>query len=553
MLIIKALLQKEIIALQNTYFKARDQKQGIIALFFLGSTTTLGIIWYLAVQFKQMLEFYPVEMAIRFMIFPFLNLILLWSMVSDFTAMLYEVRLKFYLSPELKLLIPSPISATTLFIFKFLWTTCFSAFAMGNRTIFVLSPLIALGIASLAPWHYFLFLMPIVYLLSVISASLGALLSIFLTRILTTKRLIQIITIFGLLWSGFLIFIFIWEDTENLLSLLMNLTEATASALFFLNDAVKSLINIIQGNTAKAFELLLRLFLTSGVILFISMFIAGRVYYSGYDKVQATEGNVKIKTKRLFETFSAKSKWGNLVFIEWIKALRNHEMAQGSIFIVIVLFSCLFFASRIELSYPYSMLIQLINISAIGFLITVAVEMLFVPLNTDAVTHKDLLKDRYGLLKAAPISGIDFMWCQWLASFVPIFFLGGSISIIFNFLTGNSVLVTFLSFAVLSLLTGSVNLLALALYIERPTEQHETYNSVFGALRKVLPFLYYIFALSILAIGLVHTHIRILNFLNNTPEWLIITISGVIFLVLSCITICYSFRLGVKQWERMEI
>ena len=73
------------------------------------------------------------------------------------------------------------------------------------------------------------------------------------------------------------------------------------------------------------------------------------------------------------------------------------------------------------------------------------------------------------------------------------------------------------------------------------SRQEETTSLLHGALRTILPILYYKLALGILALGLVFTG-------------MMIAITSAAFLGLVGFTsYYYSFRLGAKCWEAMEI
>jgi len=97
------------------------------------------VTWFLFRQFQLLLESYPPELAMHFIIIPLLSLILFWSVVSDFSAILHETQSKFYLSAELEFLIQTPMPAATLFIFQFIKATVFPLLLW---SFFVLSPLI---------------------------------------------------------------------------------------------------------------------------------------------------------------------------------------------------------------------------------------------------------------------------------------------------------------------------------------------------------------------------------------------------------------------------
>jgi hypothetical protein len=481
----------------------------------------------------------------------FFHLTLLWLLFSTFSLMLGEARSKFYQSPESSLLISSPIPANTLFIFRFFLATCLSKGAFINLPVFVLSPLIALGIASAAPWYYYLFIPPVAYPLLTISASLAILLTMILIKLLSTKRIMQVGAVFGFLSTGLWVGFFIM-DPERILPQLLTWIEAAEpvlAILFPLNDAASALTYLTQGDIA--FWPLLRLVFTSGVILAGSMLAAKRLYYSGYDRAQTTEVSTRKQVERPAKKPLSLSGRGNLILTEWKKAVRNYEMAQGAIGLLVMFVVYLFTAGRFVLPTPWGNLIPLVHIGVIGFLAFGAVGVFFIP----AAIRQDMkaLKEQYSVLKAAPLEGREFIWCYWLAPFFPQLLFGGVILVVLNIFLGSGILTILLSLVVFTLLVGAVTMLSQTLDIAVYTGKAWAANITGRIVRNVLPWVYYIVALVILALGQVYTEFGFLGFLHHLPQGLMTVTSGVIFLALTAFTFYHSFRLGARYWEEMEI
>ena len=155
--IIQILLQKEIITFKNRYLRTTKQTIISLVLLILGFLVMAGVTWALLWFIRPFLSALPPSQAML-LTTPFVHLILLWLVFSVFSSMIYEARPKFYLSPELTLLISAPIPAGILFIFRFIMVTCFSPFVLATLAIFILPPIVALGILSAAPWYYHLFI-----------------------------------------------------------------------------------------------------------------------------------------------------------------------------------------------------------------------------------------------------------------------------------------------------------------------------------------------------------------------------------------------------------
>jgi hypothetical protein len=348
---IKLLLQKEAAVFRNSYLKTRRQKLIALAWLTLG-IVIIGVVTRAFVEWiRPFLADVPPTLAAP-LITSIFHLTLLWLLFSTFSLMLGEARSRFYHSPELSLLISSPIPANTLFIFRFFLATCLSKGALINLPIFVLSPLIALGIASAAPWYYYLFIPPVAYPLLTISASLAILLVMILIRVLSTKRIMQVGAVFGFLSTGLWVGFFIM-DPERILPQLLNwieVAEPLLAILFPLSDAASALTYLTQGDIAL--WPLLRLVFTSGVVLAGSMLAAKRLYYSGYDRAQTTEISTSKRVERPAKEFLSPGRRSNLILTEWKKAVRNYEMAQGAIGLLVGLVVYLFTIERVVLPDP---------------------------------------------------------------------------------------------------------------------------------------------------------------------------------------------------------
>jgi hypothetical protein len=163
------------------------------------------------------------------------------------------------------------------------------------------------------------------------------------------------------------------------------------------------------------------------------------------------------------------------------------------------------------------------------------------------------LKEQYSVLKSAPVGGREFIWCYWLAPFFPQLLLGGVILVVLNIFLGSSILTIIVSLAVFTVLVGTVNMLSLPLEIAGYTRKAWATSITGRIAREILPWVYYIVALAILALGQVYTAFGFLGFLHHLPQGLMTATTGAMFLALTAFIFYLSFRLGARYWEEMEI
>ncbi|GFP28916.1 hypothetical protein, partial [Candidatus Hakubella thermalkaliphila] len=160
---------------------------------------------------------------------------------------------------------------------------------------------------------------------------------------------------------------------------------------------------------------------------------------------------------------------------------------------------------------PWKSLILIGHIATVSFLAGGAVAVLFIamPLPQDI---KSLMEQRYWLFKVAPLRGGEFLWSYWLALLLPQLLLGGLILLLINNIMGNNSLTILLSLIVLALLMGSFGALKLGMDMLGYGGQGEVTTAIGGIIRKSLPFIYFMVAPGILALGQIYTQIRFLSF-----------------------------------------
>ena len=122
---IKVLLRNELLVLKNSYL-TRSTNQILIALISFG-VLLVAVGWMgerIAVIIRSVLTELGLELTMP-VITTLFYVIMLWLLIASFSSIMKEARLKFYASPELSLLISSPILVNTLFIFRFVLVTFF--------------------------------------------------------------------------------------------------------------------------------------------------------------------------------------------------------------------------------------------------------------------------------------------------------------------------------------------------------------------------------------------------------------------------------------------
>ncbi|MCD5413125.1 MAG: hypothetical protein LR006_03345 [Dehalococcoidia bacterium] len=532
---IKVLLRNELLVLKNSYL-TRSTNQILIALISFG-VLLVAVGWMgerIAVIIRSVLTELGLELTMP-VITTLFYVIMLWLLIASFSSIMKEARLKFYASPELSLLISSPIPVNTLFIFRFVLVTFFSVGILSF--VMILPSLIAIGIVSAAPWFYYLFILPLGSLLVLISASLAILVVMLLAKVLSPKKIMLATVAFGLI--GMFLWIVLITMGEEILPRLLESVMAGQLIwylVFPLSDAARVLSGLVQGEIALL--LLGRLLLACGVILSASTLAAGKLFYEGYERSQLVEIAAPKRVERQAKAPRFLGRRSNLILTEWKKAVRNYGMAQEALSPLMILFLYLFMVGGTAPPEPWDSLLLLVHIGMIGFLVSQAVATFFAP--ASAGQDRKALREQYSVLKAAPFVGRELILSHWLAPFVPQILLSGTILLVLNIVIGSSILIILLSLAVLALLVGAGRAFSLMIDMAAYSRQEETTNLLHRVLRIILPIVYYKLALGILAVGLVFTGVMI-------------AISNAAFLAFVGFTSYHSLRFGAKCWEMMEI
>ena len=566
MSIFKILWQKEVTIFKNSYLKTKKQLLTSIGIVVVSVCATVGFTVPFRSVILGLMEAVPMltPEAVYTLLF---YLLLAWLSFSAVGAMLQAVQPEFYQSPELNFLISTPVAAATLFVSRFVKMTYFSNFLLLGLVLFSLPALLSMGLVASASWYYYLFALPIVYLFLIIPASLGISLAMFLLRFLSAKRIMQaaaVLNIFGtVVWITF-----IWGSEwvgEEILPQIFGWLERAEPFLAFilpLAEAVNALTAFLQGDAGAALGPLARLFLSSGVIFATAMLVARQVYYAGYDRSQAVEANTvrrsKTRRKKALTRQEQSKIWsgrrGNLILIEWKKALRNYEMGQGAIGLVMGLGFYLFMSWRGEMPpEPWTALVLLGHIGVIAFLVGGMVGMFFLPAAIMTKQDKKVLREQHMLAKTMPFRLGEFMQGCWLAQFVPQLIIGGVVLALVNVFTGSGIVVIVSSLLILAILSGTVNAFAGAMEILGYSQQEESANLLARIGRSILPYVYYIVALGMLALGQVYMYVGFLRFIHHWSPSTAMVVSVALFLILSSVVLYHSFRLGAKYWEEMEI
>ncbi len=276
------LFKKELIMLRNNYLQQKKRFPASLAIVIFRPLIIAFLVQVFVLAFRKL----PVDITPQ-NVAPLLYLSLLVLFITIFLSVFAESGNRFYRSPELDLLIPTPLPAYTLFIFHFVRIIFFSSSTLMTMALFGLPPLLALGIVTGAPWYFYLFLLPMSMLLLIIPASLAAILTMVLALVYPINRGRWALALNFLVMGAWIMFLI--YGPEKILPGVMEDMEAYQSlymSIFPLKDSSLVMGNLLQGMILPAVTPLARLIFISCLTLLGATIVAQKFYYGGYESTR---------------------------------------------------------------------------------------------------------------------------------------------------------------------------------------------------------------------------------------------------------------------------
>lgn len=474
-----------------------------------------------------------------------------WIYLISFTQSISGFLRNFYKSPDMNYLITIPVPFDQVFLFKFFEHVIGSSRSM----LFLFFPfLTALGIWVNAPLIYYLAIIPLYILISVIPCAIGAVVAMAGLKLLPAK-VFNIITpaLAFLVNVGFaVLFTRIQGISPVYLARILDFLERPwVSSLIPVTAGIRVLSSAAGGEGALLSALFL--ILATLIIMAAALLLSRKLFIAGWVKSQPVAGPAVNKK----DTVSGKSrKSRDNVIVEWIKtewkmALRNHDMLIGAVFM-------LFFFLFAVFSFTYGgffaddpLIGVFILIAVASVFNIIAVSILFIP--AEISVDKNLWKNRYWLLKILPLGGEKVFSIQCNMFFIPGFIIslaGIVVYSVFNSLGIHqfwpSILVLFFILYGSCSLQVSVELLSLTAFFES--------NAFFGNLITIiLPALYGTLSAGVIALFLAQdlvAGIAVISGISAVLSWPVV-------IVLPVLTVISTFLLSrlmfIRVWQKLEI
>ncbi|MCK4244955.1 MAG: hypothetical protein KAX20_04960 [Candidatus Omnitrophica bacterium] len=265
----------------NIFYGIREESKvkGVVVTIF-GLSLLSGGYFLFAEGFRYLLSVDVVGQILIERLLAFFFMVCFWMLVISSIIVSFSTL---YRSKELEFLFAQPFDITTIFTAKFLETLFYSSWAF----LLLCIPLfLAFGRNCQAPLYFYIFTAFLIFPFLVITAAIGAILTMLAVRYLSKVRYLPILSL--LLLMAYLIFR--WSqlgrlEDSSLIPLLNQLSNAFKISDFFLlpnHWVTAGLLSAAKGNGKESLFYLLVLVATGGIVFQCGLFVSSKLYYSSW-------------------------------------------------------------------------------------------------------------------------------------------------------------------------------------------------------------------------------------------------------------------------------
>jgi ABC-2 type transport system permease protein len=465
--------------------RRREPGDGLRAALFGGiGLLVAGVLFAISFWLTwQLLDYeelgdYLIRLGLGWLFLTFLSFVAFSAVVSALTT--------FFLSEDLRLLLPAPIPSARLFYSRFTRTVGQAGWMVAA---FVLPVLLGLGLARCAPSTYYLGALLTVVPFVVIPTALGTLVTLGLVSVFPARRARDLLMLMGLLFAVGLVLLVRFLRPERLLSV-QSLPDVTAFFATLSSPVTPLLPSFWAGESLFAalrgrldVEHLGALWTTAGALSVLARAAYGRQYWSAWSKAQEAR---KARFTRLAMLEPA---LGRLPLAPARRALLVKDLkvflrdtAQWSQLLLLVALAFVYVYNFRVLDLdkiPYmSQFVKnayaFVNLAMAAF-VTAAVAVRFV---FPAVSAEGAA---FWIVRTSPVPLSSFLWSKLWTGLVPILILAEAITIASNQLLGVPPILKLLGAFAVAFMTLALVGLACGMGAEHPRFNAENPTQVAGS------------------------------------------------------------------------
>jgi ABC-2 type transport system permease protein len=495
--------------------RRREPGDGLRAALFGGlalavAAAIFAIAFWLTWQLVDYEELgdYLIRLGLGWLFLTFLSFVAFSAVVSALTT--------FFLSEDLRLLLPAPVPASRLFHSRFARTVGQAGWMV---VAFVLPVLLGLGLARCAPAGYYLAAVLTVTPFVVIPSALGCLVTLGLVSVFPARRARDLLMLMGLLFAVALVLLVRFLRPERLLDV-QTLPDVTAFFATLQSPVMPLLPSFWAGETlfaalrGQADLMHLGALWTSALALTVLARAAyGRQHFAAWSKAQEAR---KARFTRLGFLEPALGRLPlalhrRALLVKDVKVFLRDTTQWSQLLLLVALALVYVYNFRVlDLErIPYmSRLVKnayaFVNLAMAGF-VTAAVAVRFV---FPAVSAEG---PAFWIVRTAPVTPSAFLWSKLWTGLVPILVLAEALTVASNQLLGVAPFLKLLGAAAIAVMTLALVGLACGMGAEHPRFAAENPTQVAGSYGGV--------AFMVLAVLYVLTTVALLAWPASTYLW----------------------------------
>ena len=465
--------------------RRREKGDSLRAALFGGigiavTAALFAIVFWLTWQLLDYEELgdYLVRLGLSWLFLTFLSFVAFSAIVTSLST--------FFLSEDLRLLLPAPVPRDRLFHSRLARTVAQSSWMVAA---FLLPVLLAIGLARCAPPSYYAVAVATVVPFVLIPSALGSVVTLGLVSVFPARRARDVLMLMGLLFAVTIVVLLRFIRPERLLGV-QSIPDVTAffatlqsPVTPFLPSfwAGESLFAGLRGSLDGAH--LGALWTSAGAAVVLARAAFGRHYFAAWSKAQEAR---KARFTRLrwldgLVRLLPASPARRALLVKDVKVFLR-DTAQWSQLLLLVALALVYVYNFRVLDLdrvPYmSRFIRnayaFVNLAMAAF-VTSAVAVRFVFPAVSAEGHA------FWIVREAPVSASDFLWSKFWTGFVPILVLAEALTVVSNHFLGTVPFLRVLTPAAIAFMTLGLVGLACGMGATHPRFSAENLTQVAGS------------------------------------------------------------------------
>ena len=539
----KLLISPRLISCKNSLTRSRSNRK-IKILTLTGAGCLFWLVLFF-LTYKVLMYFSSQEMIGDILARHLLGMVfLIFFSILIFSHVITALS-NLYLSHDLEICYSSPATLTEIFLSRSFYTVFDSSWMV---VVFGLPLMMAYGFVYHAGLDYYLSLIYVSFPLIIISACLGIMVIMVLVRFFPAQKASDIIMLMSVILIVILYLLFRFLRPERLVN-----PDAFMSIAHYLG-ALKSpdspylpshwatdilWARLTHYPATQVFNYIL-LWSTALAMVVIDIWMAGRIYFSGFSKAQEAKKRSHIGKRMLERIVSAVTKpfgpeSASLIAKDVRTFFRDNSQWSQLLLLaaLVVVYIYNFSVLPLERSPIKSIYLQnalsFLNIGLAGFVISaISARFIFPAVSSEG--------QAFWIVLSSPLSSRRFLWSKYFAYLLPMLILSEVLIIYTNYLLKVTPFMMALSSVTIFFLVFGIVALGIGLGAVYPNFHHENIAQVatgFGALIYMISSSVFIALVIMLEAGPVYTilsaHFKGVSITFLQWVWVVCSFIGVIF------------------------